>query len=114
MKILRNKEKKEKTPEEKELEAYKRGKNIGLAATIAGPAFYGISKLGENYNKLPSKKNSPDKIDTADINFEKAAGIGLGALGLGLHGVSAVKYRKLKKKLEEEEQKNDNKSKKKD
>ena len=106
MKIKRDKEKKELTPEELELKTYKKAKNIGLASMGSGAVFYGVSKIGKGYNKI--HKNNPDRqVDPKDINFEKAAALGLGAIGLGLHGIGAVKYRKLKKKLQEKEE-NDN------
>lgn len=111
MKIKRDKEKKELTPEELELKSYKRAKNIGLASLGTGAAFYGISKIGKGYNKI-HKDRPENQVDRKDINFEKAAAIGLGAIGLGLHGIGAVKYRKLKKKLREKEE--DDNSKKED
>lgn len=108
MKIIRDKEKKEKTPEEKELEAYKKAKNIGLTAMGVAPVFYMVSKSGKVFNKLRHGGKDPNKnIPQGDINYEKGAALGLGAIGLGLHGIGAVKYRKLKKKLQEKE-KDDN------
>ena len=111
MKIIRDK--KEKTEEEKELDAYKKAKNVGLAAMGSSAVFYGISKVGKGFNKLPNGGKEPTRhVSEGDINFEKAAALGLGAIGLGLHGVGAVKYNQLKKKLKKEKEENDNSEKK--
>lgn len=121
MKIKRDKDKKKpKTPEEEELSEYKRAKNIGLAALGTGAVFLGTSKLGRKFNETPSikesiersvKENNPSLskgVSPRDIKITKAAGLGLGITGLGLHGISAVKYRKLKKKLQKEKEADDN------
>jgi len=110
MKIKRDKDKKELTPEEKELKDLKRAKNIGLAALGTGGASVGLSVVGKKIN-LNSKASDPKfKTSDKDIKALKYVGLGLGAVGAGLHGISAVKYRKLKKKLkkQQEEEKNDN------
>lgn len=108
MKIKRDKDKKELTPEEKELKGLKRAKNIGLAALGTGGASVGLSVVGK---KINSKASDPKfKTSDKDIKALKYVGLGLGAVGAGLHGISAVKYNKLKKKLkkQQEEEKNDN------
>lgn len=122
MKIKRDKDKKELTPEEKELKELKRARNIGLAALGTGAVSMLTSRIGRKYNDTKSVKESIERsikennpslskaIPTKDIKALKYGGAGLGIIGAGLHGVSAVKYRKLKKKLEkqQEEKKNDN------
>ena len=120
MKIKRDEDKKKpKTPEEEELSEYKRAKNIGLAALGTGAAFLGTSRAGRKFNEnlkkiaeknLKEGKPAPttEPIRDRDIKISKAAGIGLGIAGLGLHGISAVKHRKLKKKLQKEKEADDN------
>lgn len=122
MKIKRDKDKKELTPEEKELKDLKRARNIGLAALGTGAVSMLTSRIGRKYNDTKSvkesiersiKENNPDlseAIPTKYIKALKYGGAGLGAVGAGLHGISAVKYNKLKKKLkkQQEEEKNDN------
>ena len=121
MKIKRDEDKKKKkelTEEEKELRDLKRAKNIGLASAAAGGLLAGVSRLGRKFNEQPSIKESigtdNDKsIRKSTLGAQKWIGGGLAASGLALHGISAIKYRKLKKKLdaqkkEEEDKKNDN------
>ena len=105
MKIKRDKDKKELTPEEKELKELKRARNLGLAALGTGVASYG---LGFGQGKLNEKASDDDFKHR--IGALKYGGIGLSAIGAGLHGISAVKYRKLKNKLkkQQEEKANDN------
>lgn len=118
MKILRGKEKKEKTPEEKELEDYKKAKNIGLAAMGTGAA----AVLGSRIPKAIAeyKKNHPDsnldKNNTSKGDYRRLGigGLVIGGTGLALHGLSALKYRKLKKKLKEMKEEEDDNTKKKD
>ena len=105
MKIKRDKDKKELTPEEKELKELKRARNLGLAALGTGVASYG---LGFGQDQLNKKASSDDfKHNSKALKY---GGIGLGVIGAGLHGISAVKYRKLKNKLkkQQEEKANDN------
>lgn len=103
MKIKRDKDKKELTPEEKELKDLKRAKNIGLAALGTGAVSMLASRAGR---KTPRDYDGKPK----NIKVLKYGGEGLGIIGAGLHGISAVKYNKLKKKLkkQQEEEKNDN------
>lgn len=113
MKIKRDKEKKEKTEEEKKLDVYRKAKNIGLAAMGTGLGILGLSAVGrpkvkEEHPTLGENLN--DK--SGKINLLRAAGIGLSAAGLGLHGISAVKYNTLKRKLKKEREENDNPEKK--
>lgn len=112
MKIIRDKEEKSKTKEEKKLDAYKKAKNIGLASLGVGGASILTSKMGiklNNKDMYQSKKGDDNK---GNINLLKAAGIGLSAAGLGLHGYAAIKYNALKRKLKKEKEENDNPEKK--
>ncbi len=127
MKIKRSEDKKKKelTEEEKELRDLKRAKNVGLAGAVAGGLLTSVPRAGNWYNNQPRQKksrersileNNPDldlSISKGKLNALKWTGLGLAGTGLALHGISAVKYRKLKKKLdaqkkEEEELKDDN------
>ena len=111
--IKRDKNKKEKTEEEKELDSYKRGKNIGLAALGTGAGMAAMSRIGKNAKG--SQLNDPNSKFYLDPKYRKlalAGGATIGALGLGLHGVSTIKHRKLKKKLKEEKNTDDNSEKK--
>ena len=101
MKILRDKDKKEETPEEKELKVYKRAKNLGLASLGTGAVALGASKFLAGMNDKKKNPSSPG-VDPVDAKVAKVSGIILGSAGGLLHGISAVKYRKLKKKLEKE------------
>ena len=114
MKIIRGKEeKKPKTKEEEKLDAYKKAKNIGLASLGAGGSAALSSIVAKQLNKQPSKKGNPDKqTGEGTINFLRAAGIGLSAAGIGLHGYAAVRYNALKRKLKKEKEENDNPEKK--
>ena len=108
MKIKRDEDKKKKelTPEEKELQDLKRAKNIGLLALGASPVLLGLNRLSERKDSKASGPNFHDQ--PKDRRILKASGIGLGILGAGVHGVSAVKYRKLKNKLKKQQEENDN------
>lgn len=122
MKIKRDEDKKKKelTPEEKELQDLKRAKNIGLLALGTGAVSMLTSRAGRKFNDTKSVKESIERsikennpslskaIPTKDINILKYGGIGLGAVGAGVHGVSAVKYRKLKNKLKKQQEEDDN------
>ena len=108
MKIKRDEDKKKKklTPEEKELQDLKRAKNIGLLALGASPVLLGLNRLSERKDSKASDPNFHDQ--PKDRRILKASGIGLGILGAGVHGVSAVKYRKLKNKLKKQQEEDDN------
>lgn len=111
MKIIRDKKREPKTEEEKELDDYRRAKNIGLASIATGGTVLLSSRLAEkasNKDKYPSMKT----IKKVDPRVLKLSGIGLSGIGLGLHGVGAVKYNSLKKKLKKEKEKDDNPEKK--
>ncbi len=121
--MIIKRDKKEKTEEEKELDSYKRGRNVGLAALGTGAGLAALSRIGKNTKRKdgsPIQLNNPDSDHYIDpVKARKLAlwsGVGIGALGLGLHGISAVKYNKLKKKLkkEKEEEKTDDNTEKKD
>jgi len=107
MKIKRNKEKKEKTAEEKELDTYKKAKNTGLAAMGTGLAFYGTSRIGNNRARKAETEDKRKEL-TKHSKIAKVSGLALGIGGGLLHGISAVKYRKLKNKLDKEKEENDN------
>jgi len=108
MKIKRDKEKKEKTPEEKELDTYKKAKNTGLAALGTGLTALGTSMAGKKIKE--GNSTLAKRIKPKDLKIAKISGLALGIGGGLLHGISAVKYRKLKNKLkkQQEEEKNDN------
>lgn len=123
MKIKRSEDKKKKelTEEEKELRDLKRAKNIGLAAMGIGGAGWALGRIGgraisknsDGQDKYPSMNKDGIKSAKRILNVVGPSSIIAGA---GLHGISAVKYRKLKKKLDaqkkEEEDKGDDNSKK--
>lgn len=109
MKIKRDKEKKEKTAEEKELDTYKKAKNTGLAAMGTGAFFLGTSRIGNNRARKAETEDMRKEL-TKHSKIAKISGLALGVGGGLLHGISAVKYNKLKNKLkkQQEEEKNDN------
>ena len=116
MKILRDKEKKEETDEEKRLKDYKKARNVGLATLGTGALATIISRFPKNssdeskgYNNYPNKESGKK-----DYKKLLLGGLITAATGAGLGTVGAIKYRKLKKKLEKEnkEKENDNTEKK--
>lgn len=105
MKIIRHKEKKDLTPEEKELAELKKARNIGIASSALGLGALVGSRIPHNKSEHPNLNISNPK---GKEKLLKVGGIGLAGSGAALGTVGEIKYRKLKKKLQKEKEENDN------
>ena len=120
--IIKRKDKKEKTDEEK-LKAYKRSMDAGIAVGLGGGGITGIAnfiksrttgKDGTMKDKVNAMENDEDlrNANNAEQRILKLATVASILGGTALHGVGALKYKKLKKKIEEKEKKKDDNNKK--